>query len=327
MSARIALCGARYGSTYLRGLAGAPDVSVAAVVGRGSASSRAQAERHGVAYATDPASVTEVDAAVVAVGGQAGVGLAEHFLQRGVPVLQEHPVGAGPAEHLLAVAASRGVPWHLNSHFADLPSTRPWWTGVHQLLGTGAPFFVTLVCNPRTLFSALDILGRALGRLGPMGPWQRADDGGFNVVALGRCAGVSVTVICQRTVSAVDDGSASVSSHNLQIGFAEGVLELGDMGGPVVWRPSLSSRAVMQGGAALWDVPPPREPLSVTAFQASRDTASADAVRTLLATRSGTPPPFWQTPNYLHELTRVWEAATAAIGPPVVLPERVSPRG
>lgn len=325
--ARVLVCGAVYGSSYLRALSGGfgGGAGLAGVLGRGGPASRGHAERLRVPYFTGPEQVPAgaVDAVCVAVGGAAGVALAHAFLDRGLPVLSEHPMDAATVAGLQRAAASRGVPWHLNAHFADLPTIQPLVTGCRRLLATSPPLFVHATANPRTLYSLVDLLARAVG-LPDEPSWsalpladERRD---FLVTVAGSLGGasgkVSASISCQRTVSAHDDGSATLVSHHVEVGFPGGVLELADTCGPVIWRPDLAATAP---GEALWSTWPAGPPPTLTSFQAQRDAANHAAVLALLAQARGATAPGSQHPTHQLAVARTWDAVVAAVGPPVVV--------
>ncbi|MCG8456617.1 MAG: Gfo/Idh/MocA family oxidoreductase [Holophagales bacterium] len=324
MPARVLVCGAVYGSSYLRALSGAHGggARVVGILGRGGPASRAHAQRMGVPCfsGVDQVPAGSVDAACVAVGGDAGIELAEALLERGLPVISEHPLRAESVASLQAAAAARGVPWHLNSHFADLPCIEPLITGCRQLAASGPPLFVHATANPRTLFSLIDLLARALGPLGEPG-WttvprvENARD--FLGAVSGPLAGSAALISCQRTVSARDDGSATLVSHHLELAFPRGVLELADTHGPVLWRPNAS----LEGAdGPLWSTWPAGPPPSLTLVQAQRDGANLAAVELLLHQARGASPPAHQLSAHQLEVATAWEALVAALDPPILLP-------
>jgi thiazolinyl reductase component of yersiniabactin synthetase len=114
--------------------------------------------------------------------------------------------------------------------------------------------FVNLLTNPRTLYSALEILGRCLGPLQPPFTIVRlpqAPQAFFATFQL-LLGSVAVTIQLQRASSAVDDGSANWVSHRIDAGFAEGVLTLIESQGPVLWLPAPPSLPELQADPAIW---------------------------------------------------------------------------
>ncbi len=165
---QVLLCGTNYGASYVGPLLARPaGLRLAGILSRGSERSRSLARQLGVAHYTGVDRVPEgvVDAAIVAVAGEAGIALSEAFLARRIAVLAEHPWEPAALERMLSVARERQTVFHVNSHFADLEE------GAGSLLrhaGDGRrPLYAHLTVNPRTLYSAIELLARALGSLEP----------------------------------------------------------------------------------------------------------------------------------------------------------------
>jgi thiazolinyl imide reductase len=94
----VVVCGTRFGQVYLSALARCRQrYRLGGVVARGSARSVALAEEYGVPlYRSVEDLPRDVDAACVAVSGSVGGGpggrLVQELMERGVRVLQEHPL-------------------------------------------------------------------------------------------------------------------------------------------------------------------------------------------------------------------------------------------
>lgn len=314
---QVLLCGSGYAASYVAPLLERPaGMRLACVLSRGSERSRALARQAAVAHYAGLEALPEgvVDAAVVAVPGEAGTRLAVGLLDRGIPVLAEHPWEPASLERALAVAAERGVAFEVNGHFADLAD------GAGTLLRHAAaaprPLYAHLTVNPRTLWSALDLLGRALGALRPLDLAPAAARGpgavGFAVVQ-GTLAGVATTILCQTQVSAHDDGSATLVNHRLELGDADGLLSMADTFGPVVrversLPPALWSRPA-------WSLlsPLPTAVAGVTAT-ALRHAANLAALGRFAAHLRGAPPAPEVAPAYLRDLAAAWRAILDRIG-------------
>jgi thiazolinyl imide reductase len=293
---------------------------LAGVLSRGSERSRALARQASVAHYAGLEALPQgvVDAAVVAVPGEAGTRLAVGLLDRGIPVLAEHPWEPEALERALAAAAERGVAFEVNGHFADLAE------GAGTLLRHAAaappPLYAHLTANPRTLWSALDLLGRALGALRPLDLAPAAARGpgavGFAVgfaVLQGTLAGVATTILCQTQVSAEDDGSATLVNHRLELGDAGGLLSMADTFGPVVrversLPPALWSRPAW---SLLSPLPTAVAGVTVTAL---RHAANLAALGRFAAHLRGAPPAPEVAPAYLRDLAAAWRAVLDRIG-------------
>ncbi len=315
---QVLLCGTNYGASYVGPLLARPaGLRLAGILSRGSERSRAVARQLGVAHYAGVDAVPEgaVDAAIVAVPGEAGMALSEAFLARRVAVLAEHPWEPAALERMLDLASKRGTVFHVNAHFADLEE------GAGTLLrhaGNGRrPLYAHLTVNPRTLYSAIELLARALGALEPasLAGLPAAGDAAVASFAVlqGTAVGVALTVLCQRAVSRLDDGSATLVNHRLELGYEDGILLMADTFGPVVWVERL--RAAPPWNRPAWSLLS-RWPSAAAAVEtaALRDRANAAALERWAAHVAGGEPPAVQTPDHLLTVSRLWRRALDQVG-------------
>jgi thiazolinyl imide reductase len=290
---RILLCGTNYGSAYLRVL------RPAAILAR-SERSRALARQHGVPFYRSVAEARDIDAAVVAISGDAGREITTALLERGVHVLAEHPQSA---DDVAAHRQHRAV-YHVNAHYSDIEAAAAFVSTFRSM--QSRVLFVNVLTNPRALYSAIELLGRAIGslrdvRLEVLPP---APNAFFTLARSG-----TLTIQVQNVFSAVDDGSSNWVSHNITAGFEDGVLTLAEAQGPLTWIPAPPS--LPQVSAAwnrpMWHVlaaPPPAYSQYVTE---GRDRANRIALaRFAEEVRSGVTPPE-QATEHLLGVSRVWE--------------------
>ncbi|HSY52305.1 MAG TPA: Gfo/Idh/MocA family oxidoreductase [Thermoanaerobaculia bacterium] len=314
---RILLCGTNYGSSYLRTLYGNETGRLAGVLAR-SERSRALAGQCGVPFyaSVDDVPGDVVDAACVAIPGQAGREVTSALLNRGIHVLAEHPVYAEDvAWHRQMARANRAV-YHVNAHYSDIEGAATFVSAFRAARVRSRVLFISMMTNPRALYSAIEIVARALGPLRPFTlehvPW---DTGSFFHLARAIVPGAPLTFQLQRISSEVDDGSANWVSHNLTAGFEDGVLTLGEASGPVGWLPSPPSLPGLQSqqGVELWARPmwrllasPP--PTFGDYAGWARDRANRIALARFAAEiESGITPPE-QSDEHLLGTSKLWQA-------------------
>jgi thiazolinyl reductase component of yersiniabactin synthetase len=321
---RFVVCGTGYGASYLEALWQHPGgLRLAGILARGSGRSQDLARQWGVPLWRSPDEVPRgaVDAACVAVSGEAGQEITLALLRRSLPVLAEHPVEPEHLDAALAAAREHGTVFHVNSHYADLETVQPFLATCTLARQRSRPLFVSAMSNPRALYSCLDLLARALGTLCPLEIRSSLPSGPLPplVPLAGTAAGLPFLLQCHRMVSAVDDGSAAWTSHHVVIGFSEGHLILGDNAGPVVWvaaPPSLQQLGPATLAAPAWSPIPPAAPPSFGEhFFGVRGRANrlalwrlADQVRTGQACPE-------QSPGHLLEVSRSWRAVLELLGP------------
>ena len=307
---RVLVCGTNYGATYVRALAGGLDnVTLAGILSTGSARSIAYARQAQVAHYTSLDSIDSgsIDIACVAVPGEAGHKLALALLEKGIHVLCEHPIGAKQMSEALAVAQMHRRVFQVNAHFADLLAPQAFYRGLNTARQLGPALHYDLAVNLRTLYSGLDLLGRALGSLKNIQVFSAFGESArppmFASLQLVSPT-AQVSLLCQNFASAVDDGTATLLNHRCCATFAHGNLLLAESNGPLLWLPTPVSMP-----AQLWRnyLPVDMEQVDAIQLQQQRDNANRIAICNLIATVRGQAHQPQQQPEYLEDLASLWE--------------------
>ncbi len=251
----VLVCGSNYAMIYVRALAQAPDrYSLAGILARGSRRSRQAAERLGVPLFDDVSRVPDrVDLACVALGMNAHAP-ALRLLERGIPVVCEHPLPAELVRASLEVARASGTCFHVNGHWAGLDASRAFIDTMREHRDSGESIHVHLATSDRLLYGALDIVGRALPGLLPVVLEQGSRDGPW-VVFDGTLGPHRATL---RIESALRDGGVRLEdgspdyrlSYRILVESSTGTLSLLGTGGPVLWN--ANENGVEDVGAPLW---------------------------------------------------------------------------
>lgn len=314
---RFLLCGTNYGATYFRALYANENGVIAGVLAR-SDRSRAAAAECGVPFYTNVDEIPKdaIDAACVAIPGPDGHRITSALLARGIHVLAEHPVYPAEVTAHRQTAREHGAVYHVNAHYSDLEAAATFISAFQATRQRSQLLFVNVMTNPRALYSAIEVAGRALGPLRPFTlehvPW---DAGSFFHLARAIVPGAPLTFQLQRISSEVDDGSANWVSHNITAGFDDGVLSLSEAFGPVAWMPSPPSLSRLQSSEAsqlwarpLWRVLATPPPTFSDYAGWARDRANRVAIARLAAeVATGTTPPE-QSDDHLLGVTELWQA-------------------
>jgi thiazolinyl imide reductase len=311
---RVLVCGTNYGSSYLRALYdNESGLRLAGVLAR-SERSRALAAQCGAPFftAVDDVPRGAIDAAVVAISGESGNAIVTALLERGVHVLAEHPVYvAEVAAHRRTARAHRAV-YHVNAHYSDIDGAATFVAAFRAARERSRLLFVNVMTNPRALYSAIEIVARAVGSLRPLTLARASAD--FFDLAWGTVAGVPLTLQKQTIVSEIDDGSSCWISHRITAGFDDGVLTLGEAPGPVEWIPALPSLRQLQSDGASYNARPlcrvlaAPPPTYADYVSWGRDRANRIALARFAAeVASGVTPPE-QSDEHLLGVSELWEA-------------------
>ena len=328
---RVIVCGTTFGQIYLQALASPGPFRLAGILAQGSARSRACAERFGVPLFTDAGALpAEIDVACVvvrsgAMGGR-GTELARQLMDRGIHVLQEHPVHHDELAQCLAHAHRRGVVYHLNAFYTHLPPVRRFLSATRALLRRQRPVFVDAACAIQVAYPMFDLLAQAVGALRPFAltelPAPADGEAPFRSLT-GQIGGVPLTLRIGNRVDPADPDNHLPLLHRLTLGTEAGDLTLINTHGPCWWSPrffvpaALKDRFEAEGlpgdsGTALG-------PASAPSFQEIFGSLWPAAVRQALselrqAILRGEDPR--GRGQYHLGLCRLWQEATSRIGYP-----------
>lgn len=324
---KILVCGTNYGSSYVRAIGKDADHQLIGILSRGSQRSLELARHSCVPHYTssDELPDKEIDVACVAVPNQAGVELTLTLLRRGISVITEHPMDPFSLEKVLDEAAKQNVCFHLNSHFGDIDTAATFVARCVLMRERHSPLFINALLNLRTLYSCLDIVGRALGGIRPyslhrldLQDQETAETDSQTArplftVLQGELGGIPATVQCLNYASREDDASAAQVSHQIMIGFPEGNLLLGEASGPILWFAAGLSTTIWTQPA--WTNISSALPPTTEVFQMQRDNANRLAVQRIVSQIETGVVPSMQTREYLLDVSRAWQAAVTTLGP------------
>lgn len=317
---RILVCGTNYGSTYIRALAGGQDnIKVVGILSTGSAHSKAYAQQVEVPHYTSLNDFANgsIDIACVVVPGEAGHKLTLALLAKDIHVLCEHPIGVEQMNQALKAAQIHRRVFQVNAHFADLLAPQTFYQSLAVARQMGPALHYDIACNLRTLYSSLDLVGRALGSLKDIQviPAPRISDAPamFSNLQL-VTPKVQISLLCQNFASAVDDGSTTLLNHRCSATFAHGNLLLSESNGPVMWFPTPVSMPPQQWRTYL---PVEMNQMDLTQLQQQRDKANRNTIIDMIAAIQGQPLQQQQQPEYLQALASLWEQILHLLQPEV----------
>jgi pyochelin biosynthetic protein PchG len=340
---RTVVCGTVFGRFYLDALRPAPPgFELAGVLAGGGARSRATAARYGVPYYTAVDQLPDdVGAACVVVragaAGGPGTELAKALLARAVHVLQEQPAHPQEVADCLRLARANAVQYRVNSFYPHLAPVRRFAARARALRALRPLRYVDAACSSQVLFPLLDMLGQALGGLGP---WAFADPAPVADVQAatgaavpfrnlhGAVAGVPLTLRVHNQIHPGDPDNHAHLLHRVTLGTDAGALTLTDTHGPVLWTPRLHVNRGADGLLALEGPDTDRldqpsttvldeePPLS---FRQTFGTLWPEGIRhALAALRAAISEPDGRTAAAQYALTvsRMWLDVTARLGRP-----------
>lgn len=307
---RVLVCGSGYGRAYLDAMAASGGrFEPVALLARGGARSAALARRHRLPLVRSPQELAElpggIDLVCSALPSSADeVVLA--LLERGLPVLCEHPRRAAFLDAAYAAAARAGTVFELNGHFGDLEPARAFAARCREAAAQGPPRFVELTAQERGLFGALDVLDRALPRGVGETSIERVGAAGDLQLLAGSLAGVPALVRVETPAGAPVDGSPRYRVDlKLEIVFDEGIAALLSLAGPATWNANLALAAAAR--EPLWTALGRRPLRTPDELRTARERANLAALERLARAAAGQPDPTTGRDRTLA-LARAWEA-------------------
>jgi thiazolinyl imide reductase len=247
---RVVVCGTDFGRVYLSALRRDRRFVLCGIVARGSSRSRECAARYGVPLYRSVAELpSDVDAGCVAVSaainGGPGGQIAQQLLDRGMHVLQEHPLDEAELAGCLRLARRNRVVYQMNSHYIHLPAVRSFVEAGRAV----RPLFVDAQASFLVLYPLLEILAKTLGSIRPFSFDSAASGPPVMRTLHGTLGGIPLLLRVQNQLDPVsrDDG-AHVLQRITILGHG-GNLHLSSPAGPVLWsssfhRPEDYSRVV-----------------------------------------------------------------------------------
>ncbi|WP_326830032.1 Gfo/Idh/MocA family oxidoreductase [Streptosporangium sp. NBC_01810] len=336
---RMVVCGTNFGRFYAEAVLAHPGYTLAAILSRGSAASRAYARRLGVPHHTEVDQLPDdLDTACVVVGssisGGEGTALAKALIGRGLHVLQEHPVHLDELTECLKLARRHRVQYRLNTHYPHVEPVRAFIQAARRLTTRQKPLFIDAATPVHLMQPMVDILGRALGSLRP---WRFTDpltlpaEVGTQPFRLlqGVLGGVALTVRVHHQLDPADRDNHALHWHRVSLGTEGGVLTLADTHGPLLWSPRLhvnrdaDRRFVLDG--------PGTDDLDLTTTSVIGDTGTFREVFTELWPQAvgraldGLRAAVTDSEDVLraaqYDLTmcRIWSDLAARLGPPEII--------
>jgi len=250
---RVVVCGTGFGRVYLSAFADpSGPLRLTGILGRGSARTKACAQRYHVPLLTHVDEVAEhADIACVVVpngvGGGAGATLAQQLLERGVHVLHEHPIHETELSACLKTARKHGVYYRLNTFYPDLAPVRRFLIAARYLQTRQKLLFIEASCAIHVAFDLLDMLGQVVGGLQP---WELCEPAPvpasehklgprpFRTLE-GMLRGIPLTLRVLNQLDPHDPDNHTHLLHRVTVGLSGGTLMLASTHGPLLWSPAL----------------------------------------------------------------------------------------
>ena len=339
VSKRVIIVGARFGEVYLDAfLKRRPRLELAGVVARGSPRAHQLAHGFGVPLYTDLDQLPgDIDIACVVlragVVGGAGSAVAQRLLERGIHVIQEHPLHPDEVQRLQRLALQRSLQYWVNTFYPHCSSPHGWIEAARRIraqLGGAAPCFAQLTTSRQLLYSSLDVLMLAGGWDPGQGGAEAVagrPDAAFRWLRLPMGA-AEVALHLQADMDPADPDQHSQVMHHATLMWPSGYLTLVASHGPVTWTPTPHLHGHADTRQSLYRQPDATSGLrKATTCELHRPASNwrdalevdgAEAVATVLQQLvdclDGQPLAIEFRPDYQLALARLWQRVSQAAG-------------
>jgi pyochelin biosynthesis protein PchG len=241
---RVVVCGTDFGRTYLAALEQCPGFELGGILARGSDRSRRCAEHYGVPLYTAAGELpSTVDAACVVVGaginGGPGGRLAQELMDRGLHVLQEHPLDQDELAQCLRTARRNRVVYHVNGHYVRLPAVARFVELSRRLRQVQQPRFVDAQGSFLVLYPLVEILASALAGVRPFDFSGPVTGPPLLRSLSGVLGGVPLSLRVQHQLDPVNRDNGAHVLQRITIFSDGGNLHLAGPAGPVIWSSRL----------------------------------------------------------------------------------------
>jgi thiazolinyl imide reductase len=313
--AKVLVCGSNYGRYYIAAVAHAQSChQLIGLLARGSERSQRLAHRRQVPLHHEVAELPEpINLACVAVSSPADE-LVLGLIERRIDVICEHPQPSTLVQQSLDLAERLGVCFHINGHFADLAAPQSFIEQCAEQWRSAPPRLIRILVNDRSLYAALDIIGRSAGSLVPFNLELIGNEAPFAVIQ-GRLSVTRLMIQAQtsgETGEPLGDGSPDyLLDCRITAVFDCGTLTMMSLAGPVVWSHNLGW--VKERETRLWRAGP-EQAATAGELREQRVLANLRALDLIVEhRRSGVIPPA-QTPQHLLGVSTAWQACGNLLG-------------
>ena len=240
---RAVVVGGGFGAHYARALARQDSpVRLVGVMGRGGARSRALSEELAVALLSEP-DPAEADLAVVAVSsdmiGGPGTDLARGLLDRGIRVIQEHPVDGRIVAELTRAARDGGSVYLPTGFYEHLDSSREFVRVCTRLRADGRLVHVEARTSVQLLERCLLILAEAVGAAPTGAPSVAATSSPERVLVSGLWGPTPIDLMVHNRWDPEDPDNHCQPDLHVVVTTLDGELRWDHVHGPLHWLPRM----------------------------------------------------------------------------------------
>lgn len=245
---KVVVFGVGFGQVYLNAIEkNKENYELVGIFSRGSDWSKECAKKYNVPLYTDinkiDKSICDVACVVIksTIAGGKGSIVVEELLNKGINVIQEHPIHEKEFVKFIKLSKENGCEYFLNTFYPELNTIYTFIKTCKELQNITTIRHISADCSIHVLFPLIDIIGRAVGGLTPF-EFKKVTssfDLFFDTI-IGYINNISITINIQNRIEPNNSENYMTLLHRIGITTNSGNLVLADTNGPIIWSPCMN---------------------------------------------------------------------------------------
>lgn len=242
---KVIVCGTTFGQIYLDAIERNPDLKLVGIMAQDSERSKLTAQKYKVPLFHGIEEVPEdIDIAFVVIRsrclGGPGTDIAKGLLEKGVHVLQEHPVHYRDMEELAKTATGHKKVYLVGNLYKHMEQVKNFIACAKELNEKSELLYLRAAFSSQVSYPAMDILLEALPAGVGVALENQVACGGFKILT-GKMKGVPFTFEIHHEVNPGDPNNNMNFMHEIEFVYAAGRLLLANTFGPLLWYPKMNT--------------------------------------------------------------------------------------
>lgn len=253
---RVIVCGVGFGQFYLKALENLKEnYELTGILSRGSEWSKKCADKYKVPLYLDVNELTKemVDLVCVVVkstivGGEGSI-IVEKLLEKGINVIQEHPIHEEDYIKFIKMAQKHKCIYRLNTFYPDLINVSSYINLSNGLRKYSNIKCINAECSVHVLFPLIDILGRVIGKLRPW-KFEKVENTLINSpfsIVQGYIGDVPICINIQNEFEPEDPENSILLFHRIVVYTECGNLIMTGTNSNIIWEPSMNKKVGEDG--------------------------------------------------------------------------------
>ncbi len=240
------VCGTTFGQIYLDALSRSKDFALAGILSGDSERSELTAQKYNtVLYKNIDELPDDIQVAFVVIRssclGGVGTDIARGLLERGVNVMQEHPVHYKDIEELAKIAHKNKKIYLVGNLYKHSKHVHEFIKCTKKLNDVNELLYIKAAFSSQMSYSAMEIMLNALPAGVGLELQETMDCGGFKILN-GTLRGVPFTFEIHHEINPKDPNNNMNFMHEIEFVYAAGRLMLSNTFGPLLWFPKMNTQ-------------------------------------------------------------------------------------